>query len=54
VREKNASGSAGRCADAAHGYTRLKKDMASAIDRGQKKSKVYAMAVSVLGTENAI
>jgi hypothetical protein len=39
---------------AEHGLTQLEKDMKSAISRGDKKSKVYGMAVSVLGSENAI
>jgi hypothetical protein len=39
---------------AEHGLTQLERDMKSAISRGDKKSKVYGMAVSVLGSENAI
>ena len=39
---------------AEHGFTQLESDMKSAISRGDKKSKVYGMAMSVLSSENAI
>jgi hypothetical protein len=39
---------------AEHDLSQLERDMKSAISRGDKKSKVYGMAVSVLSSENAI